>query len=97
MVSKDNFTMLMAASMGGLLSVVKQVMPHSMVNATVVVTHPSQGGYSALMYSSMQGNAEVVEILLHAGADKHLHSTSGASALSLARDGHHEAVCKLLQ
>ena len=97
MVSKDNFTMLMAASLGGLLSVVSQVMPHSMVDATVVSTHPSEGGYSALMYSSMQGNAEVVEMLLHAGADKDLRSTSGASALSLSRDGNHHAVCKLLQ
>ena len=52
-VSKDNFTMLMAASVGGLLSVVKQVIPHSMVDATVVSTHTSEGGYSALMYSSM--------------------------------------------
>ena len=89
--------MLMAASVGGLTSVVEQVLPHSTIDATVVSTHPSQGGYSALMYSSMQGHAEVVKMLLHAGADQNLSSTSGASALSLAHDGQHEAVCNLLQ
>ena len=95
-VSTDNFTMLMAASVGGLLSVVEQVLPHSNVNATVVSTHPSQGGYSALMYSSMQGYTEIVQVLLCAGADKEMHSASGASAISLARDAQYEAVCNLL-
>ena len=96
-VSKDNFTMLMAASVGGLCWLVNQVLPHSIVDEMVISTHPGQGGYSALMYSSMQGHAEVVKILLEAGADKDLRSTSGASALSLARDGQHEAVCSLLR
>ena len=91
-VSKDNFTMLMAASVGGLLPIVEQVLPYSDVDAAVVSTHPARGGYSALMYASMQGHAEVVKALLWAGADKDARATSGASALSLAREGGHEAV-----
>ena len=54
------------------------------------------GGYSALMYSSMQGYTEIVQVLLCAGADKEMHSASGASAISLARDAQYEAVCNLL-
>ena len=62
--------MLMAASMGGLTSVVEQVLPHSTIDETVVSSHPSEGGYSALMYSSMHGHTEVVKMLqLHAGAE----------------------------
>ena len=95
-VSTDNFTMLMAASLGGLLSMVERLLPLSAVDATVVATSMYQGGYSALMYGCKEGHIEVVRCLLRAGADRELRATHGATALSLARDGGHEAVIELL-
>ena len=75
----------MAASFGGLLSVVNQrhATQYGRRNSSYPRTPAREGGYSALIYSSMQGKAEVVEneMLLHAGADKGLRSTGGARAL----------------
>ena len=96
MLSKDNFTVLMTVSYGGLASVVKRVLPHSVVKVTVVSTHASQGGYSALMYASMHGHSAVVEQLLRTGADKALCTTSGDNALTLASASGHKDVCSQL-
>lgn len=96
-VSKDNFTMLMAASFGGLAPLVERILPHSAIDAAVIATHAEQGGYTALMYASMQGHAQVAWALLQAGADRAVCATSGSTALTLARNGGHEAVCELLR
>lgn len=95
--SQDNFTMLMAASLGGLVSVVERVLPISDVNGQVVATHETQGGYSALMYSSMRGDEKIAQILMQAGADTKVVASNGATALSLAREKKHEGICELLQ
>ena len=49
-VSKDNFTMLMAASCGGLVSVIKQVLPLSEIDAAGNVVKYAPGGNSRSMY-----------------------------------------------
>ena len=100
-VSKDNFTMLMDGSKFRRASFGSQSASCHTVWSTQQSyprTPAREGGYSALIYSSMQGKAEVVEneMLLHAGADKGLRSTGGARALSLAQDGNHEAVLQIV-
>ena len=95
-VSKDNFTMLMAASYGGLLSVVTQVLPLSDIDAAVVSTHASQAGYTALMYASSNGHELCARALLEAGSDRNIVSSAGSSALKLAESAGHTAICDLL-
>ena len=96
-VSKDNFTMLMAASYGGLVSVIKQVLPLSEIDAAVVNTHETQAGYTALMYASEHGHDACVQALIEAGARKDLETKKGSTALSLARSNGHTALCALLE
>lgn len=93
---RDNFTMLMAASKGGLSSIIELLMPHNSIDATVIATHAEEGGYSALMYSCLQGHVEVAKQLVQSGANRNHNATDGATAQSLAHDNHHFAVCKLL-
>ena len=103
--SKDNFTMLMAASLSGMLSMIEQVLPLSDLNATVVSTHDTQAdftalmydGYTALMLSCENGHEACCAALLAAGADANLADADGETALSLAEAGGHEAVCSLLK
>ena len=44
-------------------------------------------GYTALIWSSIFGDVEVVRALLAAGADKHHVSSNGSTATSEAGDG----------
>ena len=61
--SKDNFTVLMAASLGGLDSLVTRLLPLSQIDAAVVASHPTQAGCTALTYAKQQGHAKVVALL----------------------------------
>ena len=95
-VSSDNFTMLMAASVGGLNTVLERVLPRSDVDAAVVASHATQAGYTALMYAAGAGRQHCVHALLAAGARKELQTATGATALSLARESGHTVICELL-
>ena len=89
--------MLMAASYGGLVSVVTRVLPLSEINAAVVSTHATQAGYTALMYASEHGHVACARALLEAGARQDLETKQGATALSLARSNGHAVLCALLE
>ena len=53
-------------------------------------------GVTALMLGAAKGHAAVVAMLLAAGANPHLETDSGASALLLAaREGHTQCVVEL--
>jgi ankyrin repeat protein len=95
--SKDNFTMLMAACLGGLVSITEKLIPLSNVDDAVVATHASQGGYTALMYACTQGHKECANALIKGGASTDLETKAGSTALSLAREKGHVALCELLQ
>jgi uncharacterized protein len=54
-------------------------------------------GHTALMSAAAAGNADVIRLLIEAGADVNAVDDEGASALSLARaNGHSEAAAALL-
>ena len=91
-VSKDNFTMLMAASVGGLLSILEKVLPQSDVNAAVVPFHAAQAGYTALMYAAQKGHEQCARVLIKAGADLEAQQTQGATALMAACQNGHDKV-----
>jgi ankyrin repeat protein len=55
------------------------------------------GGNTALMEASLNGHIETVKVLLAHGAIVDLMNWNGESALSLARDGNHEEVKRLLR
>ena len=95
-VSIDNFTMLMAASLGGLTTVLERVLPESDIDAAVVASHVTQAGYTALMYAAGAGRLHCVQALLGAGARKELQTAKGKTALSLAHDSGHTVICDLL-
>ena len=95
-VSKDNFTMLMAASFGGLLSILEKVLPQSDVNAAVVPFHATQAGYTALMYAAQKGHEKCAHTLLKAGALKDIKDKSGLTAFSIAKAKGHVNICMLL-
>ena len=88
--------MLMAASVGGLTTVLERVLPQLDADAAVVASHTSQAGYTALMYAAGAGRQHCVHALLAAGARKELQTTTGATALSLARESGHTVICELL-
>ena len=96
-VSKDNFTLLMAATCGGLVSVLTQVLPLSEIDAAVVSTHPTEAGYTALMYACELGHGACTQMLLEAGARKDLNTKEGSTALSLAQSKGHAALISLLE
>ncbi len=52
---------------------------------------------TALMYAAMNGHTVTVQTLLKARANRALTSRNDATALSLATDGKHEEVIKLLR
>jgi ankyrin repeat protein len=95
-MSIDNFTMLMAASLGGLATVLECVLPQSDIDAAVVASHATQAGYTALMYAAEAGQQHCVHMLLSAGARKEVQTATGKTALSLARDSGHTVICDLL-
>ena len=95
-MSIDNFTMLMAASLGGLTTVLERVLPESDIDAAVVASHVTQAGYTALMYAAASGRLHCVQALLGAGARKELQTAKGKTALSLAHDSGHTVICDLL-
>lgn len=53
-------------------------------------------GFTALMYASSQGNVDIVQLLLNAGADIYVNSCYD-TALSLAMDNNHQKVITLLK
>lgn len=52
--------------------------------------------FSALMFAAAEGNLDVVEVLLNAGADPGLKDIDGDSALSFARQNGHTSVVAML-
>ena len=88
-VSINNFTMLMEASLGGLTTVLERVLPQSDIDATVVASHGTEAGYTALMYAAKAGQQHCVHMLLSAGARKEVQTATGKTALSLAHDSGH--------
>jgi ankyrin repeat protein len=54
-------------------------------------------GFTPLMTAAAEGQAEVVEILLDAGADRDLKDQDGDTALSFARENGHSHVVALLE
>jgi len=50
-----------------------------------------------LIYASMRGNADIVKLLLEAGADKNATDHWGHTALTMAEDNHHTNVANLLR
>jgi ankyrin repeat protein len=98
-VNIDNFTMLMAASLGGLTTVLERVLPQSDIDAAVVSSHASHAtelGYTALMYAARNGKQHCVHMLLSAGARKEVQNAMGKTALSLAHHKGHTVICDLL-
>ncbi|KOO29539.1 ubox-containing protein [Chrysochromulina tobinii] len=95
-VSIDNFTMLMAASFGGLTTVLERVLPQSDIDAALVASHATEAGYTALMYAAKAGQQHCVHMLLSAGARKEVQTATGKTAFSLAHDSGHTAICDLL-
>jgi ankyrin repeat protein len=99
-VSINNFTMLMAASIGGLTTVLERVLPQSDIDAAVVASpgasHATEAGYTALIYAAKAGQQHCVHMLLSAGARKEVQTATGKTALSLARDSGHTVICDLL-
>ena len=53
-------------------------------------------GSSPLLFAAQKGWKEIVEILLHAGADVNFKSKSGHDAIYFATDGDHTDIVKLL-
>ena len=91
--------MLMAATYGGLVSVLTQVLPLSEIDAAVVSTNPTEAGYTALMYACELGHGACTQMLLEAGARKDLNTKEkeGSTALSLAQSKGHAALISLLE
>lgn len=54
-------------------------------------------GMTALMFASRQGNEEMTQALLDAGADPDARTRSGRTALIWAEKGGHQAVTMVLQ
>ena len=70
-VSIDNFTILMAASLGGLTTVCSNAFSRNRtLTRPVVATHVTEAGYTALMYAAGAGRQHCVQALLGAGARK---------------------------
>jgi len=88
--------MLMAASLGGLTTVLERVLPQSDIDAAVVASHATQAGYTALMYAAEAGQQHCVHMLLSAGARKEVQNAMGKTALSLAHHKGHTVICDLL-
>ena len=95
-VSKEGYTMLMAASHGGNLSMVEQLLPLSQVDATVADTDEEEAGFTALMYSCKKGHESCARALIAAKANIEAALPSGKTALMLAQESGHAAVCALL-
>ena len=88
--------MLMAASFGGLTTVLERVLPQSDIDAALVASHATEAGYTALMYAAKAGQQHCVHMLLSAGVRKEVQTAMGKTALSLARDSGHTVICDLL-
>ena len=54
-------------------------------------------GYTALHYAAIDGQIQVVEALLNAGADKAVKGNDGMTALDEAQEKNHTAIVKLLR
>jgi ankyrin repeat protein len=90
---KDNFSLLMAASMRGYTEVVLVLLDKG-----AALDFQSNKGETALMEASHQGQTEVVKILLDRGANMDLQSNLGGTALMKAsQEGHIEVVRLLLE
>ena len=74
------------------------VLPHSDVNAAVVLSHATQGGYTALMYACENSHEQCALALLKAGADrtKEVPGYAGLNAYKLAERAGHTVICDLL-
>ena len=53
--------------------------------------------HTALMYASSAGHTEIVRLLLAAGADPHLRTRSGQTALDMSRIFQHSRITALLK
>lgn len=56
----------------------------------------NHAGWTALHLAAREGRADIVNVLLEAGADPAIPGPNGETALSLARAGGHQAVLQLL-
>lgn len=78
-------TPLMIAALAGKSSLVKRLLAHG--------AKPDLGGWNALHYAAYNGHAEILPLLLAAGAELDKPAPNGETALLLAaRNGHLEAV-----
>mmetsp|Transcript_2786 Transcript_2786/g.3706 ORF Transcript_2786/g.3706 Transcript_2786/m.3706 type:complete len:151 (+) Transcript_2786:60-512(+) len=59
------------------------------------ITNPD--GYTPLHYSSFDGHAESAKVLLRFGADKKKKTSTGETALALAKEYNHKALIQVLK
>ena len=88
------FTPLMVASFYGYVEIVACLLTHGRIPLDAV---DSLGGATALYWAADKGHAEVVRLLLQAGADPTIAHFNSLTPLTKAREGHHQDCITLLE
>src|SRR5581483_2432582 len=87
-----NITPLMVACHYGYYSMVDKL-----IKIGVAIDKQDEtNGSTALMWAAQQGHADIVELLLNAGADVNKQNNNGDTALIFATDKGHTAIAELL-
>ena len=68
-----------------------------LLNRGAQVNKRDNRGWTALTISAQRGHLGVVELLLAAGANRHLQAKDGKTAYAVARQSKHDAISKLLK
>ena len=89
---EDELAFLQAAKNGNIFKV-KELLKKKKVQ----IETTSKDGYTALIYSSAKGHADIVAFLLTQGANKEATDNDGVNALDYAKKKRHESVVKLLE
>jgi thiol-disulfide isomerase/thioredoxin len=89
---EDELSFLQAAKNGNIFKV-KELLKKKKVQ----IETTSKDGYTALIYSSAKGHADIVAFLLTQGANKEATDNDGVNALDYAKKKRHESVVKLLE
>jgi ankyrin repeat protein len=90
-VNRLGWTPLHYAASKGQMDVAKLLIAHK-----AIVNAPGPDGTTPLMMAGLSGSSDMVQLLLHAGADPSMRNTQGLDAAAWARSAKHEALAAQL-